>query len=920
MAYPYAAPPVKAVQSVDGKVYYIIHNNDGETGFAKIRYVDFYSGLQQIPLNERSENILYWVNQAATVVGGDNEGDPRVKYGWGLYLWHVHNQKYYLIAQQEGEDYVVKPDLDAYLKIVDFNIAINRINTSIIDIQEINAEQTYWIEWLKNRLGGLRDSLHTHLNKDVIDQFHEENGILYFGDQALGGNSYLYSVRDEDNRIYWKNPTDPLDVDMNCNTAFGIAEKFCSCSLCHEGLTLIVADNDDTLAIFRMIVNRREKAYTQIWKFSYEGMKLFNNSKRYFFKNDLGEYTELTSEDIDVRVNNTYLKQFTTYDYHWLSNIGFHEENEFDQAGWNEYMGILDDVFLKQDGAYLPLEKTSIQDLLEKGIITVHEGDTSGTMYFTGKVTMLYTRTVKNYQTIIKPTMGMTPSEDLDFYGEYFNPGEGVYSGVINTVRMDALWYEARFDQVITLDSFGRVTRVPTLPAASEKWYRMGLWSPMEDTPGYPALHFYKCEAIMNGEEIEGYYWKDVTAGLTDDIKGVNGASIYPAWTSDNTMWKSNNLLWVDPPAVTTGTDGRVHLYDHTIIVRKFGSAPQHPGDGTIVANTRLGFTEASSVKFRDLTQYSGGEAFYRAFSFDAHGAMYVPTAAVHPEPITWDYIRTLTMDDDNKTTKLIRKVFSVGDSIVLPPHEIYGEIECIITNFTRHYENQHWYMAMDVVSKDVLCNKEMDAKEYCYFRTSDDTSNLTNTGKDYFIEEGSGENLRFIQIDPSVSSTAGHNIYERIMASEAASYSDQTVIFSDLTGAPNGAADWRLTNLRAWLNSDNADWYGRGYHKCDAKPSYSNEIGFMSGFGDDTSMFMLRDTDLGDRVSIPADGISSAEMAPNIAKMMRTKSNAAWWTSSSEPNGSDDPIRMKFVGNNGYLGSAYSYNEMGVRPTFRLA
>ena len=391
--------PMKVISAKDGHVYYLI-NAQGVEGWKKVQRVNYYSSLFQFSLEERAENPMFFVEQAGVNLGGDNYGDPRIKSGWGLYLWVKEDQKYYLISKEDSTDYVRPEELEAYLKkqvFIDFK---NEYTTTINQILEVNNLQQIDIDMLKARISTYGDSLHAHANKETLDLLTSSDGNLFFDGKYVGGNSYVYDVRADDDlhRIYWKNPADPNDVDVCCNTAKEIAEKFCACPLARPGLTLIIVESDDTLSIFRLAINSRtSEMIDKVVITEYAGGKVFEQSNSYYMKFDGSPATPLTKQ---AMVDQGYIKDIVTY---WYRKYSLASAGTPIPIGWS----VPEDGLWLRNSADSYTKLSTLTEMSKAGVIEASPDPSITTPIWTELgATNLYERVANDPVTYVKPTLG----------------------------------------------------------------------------------------------------------------------------------------------------------------------------------------------------------------------------------------------------------------------------------------------------------------------------------------------------------------------------------------------------------------------------------------------------------------------------------------------------------------------------------
>lgn len=409
----------------------------------------------------------------------------------------------------------------------------------------------------------------------------------------------------------------------------------------------------------------------------------------------------------------------------------------------------------------------------------------------------------------------------------------------------------AQYAQTIVKTNHGIAEYTDTLPTAAKEYLGRGCWVPLKKDGVHAVGHLHKCVETGTGtvEDPYVYTWVDISEGGTAEITEA-GAKIDVAYADSDTMWKTNHIFWTDPADALHPTTGLPVNWSTTTIVRKYGSAPANPTDGTVVASTvrssdptveRVGSTI-------DVIPQTHEEVYYRAFSTSTEGLAYVATDAVHPVKLDWTETCRIIQEG------LAEKVFAIGDEIVLPYHETYGYITCEVVAINKSNANND-IKGLLVVSKDVICQKAFDCLE---------PNSISGTNNPEYTE-ASGVGAR------------GSNGY-----------------------IDAGKHNCSSLNIIRWLNSSATDWWGAAPTTApwDQKPTDTSygyvkrdgtmEEGFMKGF-EDTSMFKELDTetdgsttisvDTEFKVSIPMAGsFYFANISNNKYKQYGTSSAHADW------------------------------------------
>lgn len=343
-----------------------------------------------------------------------------------------------------------------------------------------------------------------------------------------------------------------------------------------------------------------------------------------------------------------------------------------------------------------------------------------------------------------------------------------------------------KFAQTVVQDNLGLAEYVLMLPTAAKQYVGRGCWVPLQDDGVHTVNHLHKCIKVIDDaqQNIFHYEWTDVTSSGTD--LGVVGSEIDVCYAENSTMWTRNHLHFTIPPDTTK--DGGIPVrWAKTVLVRKFGSAPVNANDGEVVL-TITDKTQYSNECYIDTVPFISHLKndqpqywYYRTFSTTMSGDTYLAPDAVPAKKLDWVSIGKLVADGNAKLA------FKVGDEIYLPPHSQYGDILCEVVGVDRAADGSP-AQGLLVVSKEILCLKEMDAVEPA--------------------ESGGEDNPENINVDGNGSNGA----------------------------ITNGLHDLTTLNIIRWLNSEN-ETVSYNATPWDRDPSYASDAGFMYGF-EDTSMF----------------------------------------------------------------------------------
>ena len=216
------------------------------------------------------------------------------------------------------------------------------------------------------------------------------------------------------------------------------------------------------------------------------------------------------------------------------------------------------------------------------------------------------------------------------------------------------------------------VTFVDSLPEASKVYIERGYWYPLFGDGVHAAKHFYSC---VYDSVFDEYYWQKVDR--TGEISSVQGARFKfgVTLTDIRTPLKRNLLVWSAPPEqdITGIVD---QTYVKTVLVRKFGSAPTTPEDGTVVFEVPVE-KETGTTKFIDVCPFNTEPAYYQVFSVTDSGAYYSIAEAMVPDLPSWQTIKGLA------SAEMLDEFLMVGDFIELPEHPTIGKILCTVKAVT---------------------------------------------------------------------------------------------------------------------------------------------------------------------------------------------------------------------------------------------
>lgn len=215
------------------------------------------------------------------------------------------------------------------------------------------------------------------------------------------------------------------------------------------------------------------------------------------------------------------------------------------------------------------------------------------------------------------------------------------------------------------------VTFVDTLPDASKVYVNRGYWYPLFGDGVHATKHFYTCEYDSDNDE---YYWEKIDR--TGEITNIRGARFKfgVTLTDVRAPLKRNLLVWNAPEIqVTALTD---QTYVKTVLVRKFGSAPTTPADGTVVFEVAAEH-DTGTTKYIDVCPFNSEPAYYQVFSVTDAGSYYSIGEPMVPTLPSWQSIKGLA------AAQALDDLLHEGDLIELPEHPELGKILCAVKSVT---------------------------------------------------------------------------------------------------------------------------------------------------------------------------------------------------------------------------------------------
>lgn len=253
-----------------------------------------------------------------------------------------------------------------------------------------------------------------------------------------------------------------------------------------------------------------------------------------------------------------------------------------------------------------------------------------------------------------------------------------------------------------SISSYNDVHVTRQLPTPSASYANGGIWFTLEhretENEVYLAHQYYVCKKQADGI----YKWVNASNELLH--RRSESPKVLKAFYDDLSAYTETTVLWEPSPEATTESiltgESRRHAYK-AVLVRKFGSSPESPVDGTTVATydklaerDRGAYSGIRAVK--DQFQNTDADVYYRAFGWDENKNLLDITDPVNCKDITWDDVRISLSDhtapllfevnqvDQVKRpdgTIASRKVVKPATTFILPVcgsgSDGYGEIEC---------------------------------------------------------------------------------------------------------------------------------------------------------------------------------------------------------------------------------------------------
>ena len=278
---------------------------------------------------------------------------------------------------------------------------------------------------------------------------------------------------------------------------------------------------------------------------------------------------------------------------------------------------------------------------------------------------------------VVEPDESYTQFDILEeFYQE--EPEEGSSSGGEWKSRLVVVPHGC-----VVRNGLGQITYVDKLDInyhhLSKAYINRGIFCPLTDDGNYQPFELYIYDVDHGWTPLKKKYGAGTVIGKT-------GAVPTFCYTEEDPElpYKKHHLFWADDTTfVYTDPDtGVTFSWDHSVIVRKFGSVPTNIEDGEIV------FTSTKATDggngFTDVCPYNNEEVHYQIFSVTKLGAVcsvYDPDGFV-PKTLEWKDIQGLISENTVKRN-LREKLLPVGTILVLPKHPLFGKIEVKVIGST---------------------------------------------------------------------------------------------------------------------------------------------------------------------------------------------------------------------------------------------
>lgn len=247
-----------------------------------------------------------------------------------------------------------------------------------------------------------------------------------------------------------------------------------------------------------------------------------------------------------------------------------------------------------------------------------------------------------------------------------------------------------------SVSSYNDVHVTRQLPTPSASYANGGIWFTLEHRETEDEVHLAHQYYVCKKQADSTYKWVNASNELLH--RRSESPKVLKAFYDDLSAYTETTVLWEPSPVATTESiltgESRRPAY-RAVLVRKFGSSPESPVDGTTVATydklaerKREDYSGIRAVK--DQFQNTDADVYYRAFGWDENKNLLDITDPVKCKDITWDDVRislsdhtapllfevnkvVLDKEDDLKTRRVVKQ----ATTFILPVCDNYGEIEC---------------------------------------------------------------------------------------------------------------------------------------------------------------------------------------------------------------------------------------------------
>lgn len=279
----------------------------------------------------------------------------------------------------------------------------------------------------------------------------------------------------------------------------------------------------------------------------------------------------------------------------------------------------------------------------------------------------------------------------------------------------------------------GNVTYVDKLAAdfhhlSTKAYANRGIFCPLTDDGVHQPFELYIYDVDLGWISLKQKYGEGTVIAKTGAVPTFCYTESDP-----ELPYKKHHLFWADDTMFkyTDPDTGVSFSWDHSVIVRKFGSVPTSISDGEVVF-TSTKVTDGSNG-FVDVCPYNNEEVHYQIFTVTKLGAVctvYDPNGFVM-ESLEWEDI--IDLISENTAKRNIReKLLPVGTIFALPKHPLFGKLEAKVIGSTTR--------SLTLVTTEVLKTGEFDeivdwaSKMFDqYTKVTETEDGIAQSGKQYF-------------------------------------------------------------------------------------------------------------------------------------------------------------------------------------------